>query len=229
MSSSSSSQQKQLTALIVGATGATGSSLLSQLSAEPRFRAITSLVRKAPSEALDRVTATVVDFDKLADSAAAFSGVDVVFCCLGTTRKVAGADGFVKVDHDYVIATAELAKKADVKHFSIVSSQGADSSSMFLYMSTKGKVEDKLKALQFPRLTIMQPGLLHRPESDRLMEKVASWVMPSLPVSTLARAMLRDALSQADQPAPAPAVLRLSNAEIKKLGAPAAAASSSSS
>ncbi len=225
-SSSSSSQHTQLKALIVGATGATGSALLSLLSAEPRFRSITSLVRKAPAETLERVTATTVDFDKLADSAAAFAGVDVVFCCLGTTRKVAGADGFVKVDHDYVMATADLAKKADVKHFSIVSSQGADSSSMFLYMSTKGKVEDKLKALQFPRLTIMQPGLLHRPDSDRLMEKVASWVMPSLPVSTLARAMMRDALSQADQPPQAPAVTVLSNSQIKKLGAPPAAPSS---
>lgn len=33
----------------------------------------------------------------------------MVFCCLGTTRALAGgAAGFVKIDHDYVVDSAKI-------------------------------------------------------------------------------------------------------------------------
>ena len=46
-------------------------------------------------------------------------------------------DGFYKVDHDYVVNSAKTAKDAGCKHFHLVSSQGADGKSSFLYMKTK--------------------------------------------------------------------------------------------
>ncbi len=44
------------------------------------------------------------------------------------------------MDYDYVVNCAKVAKEANVPHMSYVSSQGAASSSFFLYLKTKGEV-----------------------------------------------------------------------------------------
>lgn len=46
-------------------------------------------------------------------------------------------DGFVRVDRDYVLKSAELAKAGGCKHFNLLSSKGADKSSSFLYLQVK--------------------------------------------------------------------------------------------
>lgn len=256
MSSSSSSASAKLNVLILGSTGATGKPLLAQLEKCDRVNEITALVRRLPPTAVichtdleepPRVKYVAVDFDSLltdkADNAE-FRQKDVVFCCLGTTRKDAGsAEAFVKVDHDYVLAAAKLAHSARVPHFSIVTAAGSNADSWFLYMQTKGKVENALKALNFSHLSIFQPGLLLRPDNTRFGEKLATWFMPALPTSTLATAMLQDALNQARPGGEAPSHGRhdvevFGNNAIKQLAAaaattaaaaPAAASSASSS
>jgi oxidoreductase len=227
-SSSSSPPSVSLKVVVVGSTGATGTALVAQLLQESAIARISALVRKAPpasDTASDgdgaKLEHRVVDFDNLKSTAdGVFNGVDVVFCTLGTTRKVAGKAGFIKVDHDYVLEAAQLARDAGVRHFSIVTSQGASASSLFLYMSVKGKVEDALRAMKWPHLTILQPGMLDRPNSQRIIERIAASIIPALPVSTLACAMMRNAIAQAQADKSADgSVTVLSNGEIKKLGA----------
>jgi oxidoreductase len=72
------------------------------------------------------------------------SGYDVFFCCLGTTRGKAGKQGFYKVDYKYVVSSAKLAIHFKIPHYSLVTSQGADKSSCFFYLSTKGKAEHEI-------------------------------------------------------------------------------------
>jgi oxidoreductase len=59
------------------------------------------------------------------------------------------AEQFKKVDYEYVAKSAELAKKANVPHFSLVTAQGANANvwasdmKLFhglLYTQTKGRV-----------------------------------------------------------------------------------------
>ena len=45
--------------------------------------------------------------------------------------------GFIKVDRDYVIQAAEVAKSAGCQHFNLVSSTGADKNSSILFNRTK--------------------------------------------------------------------------------------------
>ena len=106
-----------------------------------------------------RIQQKIVDFDSLEASREAFAGVDVAFCCLGTTRGQAGAAGFVKVrcysaelgtvltkycwlqvDHDYVLSAARLLKEAGTQELHLLTSQGSNPTSWLLYPSTKGKV-----------------------------------------------------------------------------------------
>lgn len=217
-----------------------------------RVRQISAAVRRAPAaaaaaadESEPRIKYVTIDYDSMLSDKAdntEFRAIDVVFCCLGTTRKDAGsAEAFIKVDHDYVLAAARLALSAGVPHFSIVTASGSNADSWFLYMQTKGKVENALKALNFSHLSIFQPGLLLRPDNTRFGEKLATWFMPALPTATLASAMLQDALNQARPAGEAPPHGRhdveiFGNNAIKQLAAaattaaaaaPAAAASSS--
>ncbi|NXP21006.1 HTAI2 Oxidoreductase, partial [Scytalopus superciliaris] len=147
----------------------------------------------------------VVDFERLGEHAAAFQGHDVGFCCLGTTRAKAGADGFVRVDRDYVAQAAELARAGGCKHFVLQSSQGANAQSRFLYLRVKGEVENLVQAVGFDRCTILRPAvLLCKRQESRPMEwitqqflGVVAQVFPtaySVPVETVARAMVASVL-----------------------------------
>lgn len=43
----------------------------------------------------------------------------------------------MRVDRDYVLKSAELAKAGGCKHFNLLSSKGADKSSSFFYLQVK--------------------------------------------------------------------------------------------
>ena len=88
--------------IVVGATGAVGTALLSVLRAEPSCD-VTALVRR-PVEL--GVRSVIIDFERMADHAAAFTGQDIALCCLGTTIAAVGGDkdAFRRVDHDYPLA-----------------------------------------------------------------------------------------------------------------------------
>ena len=154
-----------------------------------------------------KVQQEIVDFEQLEQSSSAFSGVDTAFCCLGTTRAVAGAEGFVKVDHDYVLSSARILHYNNCTDFHLLTSKGASASSWLLYPSTKGQVEKAVMELAFPRLSIYRPGLLlcDRPNRPRRMfeefaQKVAGWIDKShgwsIPTNLLASAMVSNAATE---------------------------------
>uniref|UniRef100_A0A673M425 Protein HTATIP2 n=1 Tax=Sinocyclocheilus rhinocerous TaxID=307959 RepID=A0A673M425_9TELE len=138
----------------------------------------------------------------------AFQGHDVGYCCLGTTKAKAGAEGFVRVDHDYVLKSAELAKAGGCSHFHLESSKGADKTSSFLYLKTKGQVEAEIEDL-FERFSIYRPAvLLVDREESRPAEWVAqkflgafSSVFPtmSIPITAVARAMVVNTLKDGEE------------------------------
>ncbi|XP_072045737.1 oxidoreductase HTATIP2-like [Amphiura filiformis] len=204
------------TAFVVGYTGETGKALVKTLANTKVFSKVTLIGRRQVEYEEDmlkdfNVEQKVVDFDKLDESADVFQGHDVGFCCMGTTRGKAGVEGFKKVDRDYVLKTAELAKSGGTTHFHLVSSQGADANSSLLYPQVKGQVEDTVKEMGFEKLSIYRPGLLM---CDRKESRAGEWVLrkmlapveyaaPGLattPTSTLAKAMIH--ATAAPQPEP---------------------------
>ena len=153
----------QLTAFVLGATGEVGREVVNALAAHEAFIKIVIIGRRKlelNGEKFKKFDNSVVDFEKLEEYADKFQGFDAGFCCLGTTRGKAGADGFVKVDHDYVVGSAKLALKGGTKQFHLVSSTGANKNSMFLYPKTKGQVEEEISQMGFERASIYRPGLL---------------------------------------------------------------------
>ncbi|MED6243395.1 Oxidoreductase htatip2, partial [Ataeniobius toweri] len=125
---------------ILGASGETGKVLLRELLERNIFSKITLIGRRQltfEDKEYENLVQEVINFEKLDDYAAAFMGHDVGYCCLGTTRAKAGADGFIRVDHDYVLKSAELAKAGGCTQFHLESSRGADKNSNFLYLKVK--------------------------------------------------------------------------------------------
>lgn len=169
-------RQMNRSCFILGASGETGRVLLKELLQRNIFSKITLIGRRTLSfqgEEHDHLVQEVVDFEKLDDYAAAFQGHDVGYCCLGTTRAKAGADGFVRVDRDYVLNAARLAKAGGVAHFHLQSSRGADKTSRFLYLQVKGQVEEDVEGLGFERYTVYRPGVLL---VDRQESRPGEWM-----------------------------------------------------
>ncbi|KAG8129723.1 putative Oxidoreductase HTATIP2-like protein [Naja naja] len=229
MAVSSSEEQKKQNCFILGASGETGKELLLEILKQQKFSRVTLIGRRKlhfEGTLYSNVAQEVVDFEKLDESAAAFQGHDVGFCCLGTSRAKAGADGFVRVDRDYVEHAAKLAKAGGCHHFILESSKGADSSSSFLYLKTKGEVENRIKALEFDRFSIFRPAVLlcDRQESrpvewvTRKVLGVAAHFFPTymtIPTTTVARAMANIAVMPAKD---GQKVEVLENAAIHALG-----------
>merc|ERR1719500_1774892 len=157
---------KGMVALVLGASGETGSQVVRALVQREEFVKVILVNRRQlqfPDERQynEKIVQHIVDFDNLSlVHSEVFRGVDTAFCCLGTTRRIAGSEGFVKVDHDYVLAAATLLKQAGCPEFHLLTSTGAKASSWLLYPSTKGKVEEAVKRLGFNKLSIYRPGLL---------------------------------------------------------------------
>ncbi|MBI1668199.1 NAD(P)H-binding protein [Capnocytophaga periodontitidis] len=154
-------------ALIIGATGATGKDLLSQLLADDTYAEVHCFVRKPLALTHPKLHAHVVDFDTPEAWADLLHG-DVAFSCLGTTLAVAGSkDAQWRVDYDYQYAFAQQCKANGVPTFVLVSAAGATAQSKLFYNRMKGQLEDAIKALDFSCLLIFQPSVLIRSNSDR--------------------------------------------------------------
>ena len=66
-------------------------------------------------------------------------------------------EGFRKVDFDYVVASAKMAKKNGCKQFHLVSSSGANKNAFLLYPKTKGEAEEEISKIDFEKTAIYRP------------------------------------------------------------------------
>ncbi|CAJ0608561.1 unnamed protein product [Cylicocyclus nassatus] len=162
------------TAFVLGATGAVGTQLVEALLKSKQFKKIVIIGRRKIPQENESIEQVIVNFDEIEKHSDSFKDVDVGFCALGTTRGKAGKEGFYKVDHDYVVNSAKVAKEQGVKEFVLVTAAGANENSFFLYPKTKGETERDVDALGFDKFLIMHPGFLEGPrEESRLLESIA--------------------------------------------------------
>jgi uncharacterized protein YbjT (DUF2867 family) len=164
-------------AIIVGSSGLVGSSLVKQLDNDDVFTNIRALVRKKSGHSYKKVEEIEVDFNNLPEEV--FVGAEIVFCCLGTTiKKAASQEAFRKVDFEYPLGTAKIAKAKGVKCFIVVTAMGSDASSTVFYNRVKGQIENALTDLDFDRLGIFRPSLLLGERSEtRIGERIGQIVM----------------------------------------------------
>ncbi|PBK69060.1 hypothetical protein ARMSODRAFT_1038639 [Armillaria solidipes] len=181
------------TALIIGATGQTGQHLLKELLASSHFTKVGEYGRRLTdleslSTGKDKLVQKAIDFEKLEESGLKDGKWDVVFITLGTTRKAAGgAEGFQRIDRDYVINSAREARVPEHQQSVVYLSSGsANAKSSFLYPRCKGQTEEALASMGYSDTIVFHPGLLAgtaRPQS-RMPEVIAEGVINTLRLSS---------------------------------------------
>ena len=194
--------KKDMKALIIGATGATGKDLVNQLLNDKDFDEIEVFGRKPLNIDDPKLKNHIVDFEKPEEWKDLVKG-DVAFSCLGTTLKDAGSkEAQRKVDFDYQLNFAKAAKENNVEDFVLISAYGANPNSKIFYSRMKGELEEEVKKLHFNKLTIFNPGMLERKNSARTGEVLGSRIIKfanklglfesqkPLPTSILAQAMI---------------------------------------
>lgn len=189
-------------ALVIGATGATGKDLVSQLLTDKGYDEVNVFVRRPLAVENPKLKTHIVNFDKPEEWKDLVKG-DVAFSCLGTTLKAAGSkEAQRKVDYDYQYNFAKAAKENEVEDYILVSSYGANPKSKIFYSRMKGELEQSIKDLHFNKLTILQPGMLARKDSERTGEVLGGKIIKfankfgvltqqkPLPTEVLAKAMI---------------------------------------
>jgi uncharacterized protein YbjT (DUF2867 family) len=168
-------------ALVVGATGLIGGQLLDLLLQSDRYDKVIAITRKSIPKSHNKLVVSVVDFDNLKTNAGLLKADDV-FCCLGTTMKVAGSkEAFKKVDYEYPLKVAELCKEQGTQQFLLVSALDANPKSKIFYNQVKGEVEEAISHLQFETFHIFRPSLLLGSREElRIGEKIGQILFSTL-------------------------------------------------
>jgi uncharacterized protein YbjT (DUF2867 family) len=147
-------------AIIAGVTGLVGNLCLEKLHAKQLYNKITAVTRKTLRPSILGVENVVINFDEIEKYSNQLTG-DHAFCALGTTIHKAGSkEAFRKVDFEYALRFANIAKQNGAQKFILVSAIGADANSNIFYSKVKGELESELEKLGFDSLIIMQPSLL---------------------------------------------------------------------
>ncbi|MCF7751916.1 oxidoreductase [Bacillus subtilis subsp. subtilis] len=193
--------------MLVGATGLVGGQVLQQVLDDARCDAVIAPTRR-PLEVTDPVLHNpVVDFERLPVDAPWWA-VDAVICALGSTIRQAGSrEVFARIDHDYPLQVSTLAQAHGAHAFVLNSAMGADAGSRIFYNQVKGRLEQDLRGLGYPSLTLVRPGLIGGERAERRTgEHLASAVLGVLgpvlprawrinPAANIAAAMVEAALA----------------------------------
>lgn len=201
--------------MIFGASGLVGNLLLKELINDPAYNKVVVFVRKP----LVIVNSKVEEVSLNEFESYGVEDIDVsasqVFCCLGTTIKIAGSqEAFRKVDYELPVRIGAWSKSKGIPVFAAISSIGANADSGNFYLRTKGEMEDGLKSFQFSKLILVRPSLLLGTRNEFRMgeelAKVFSGVMNllffgplkkyrAIKASKVARAMIILANSEAGE------------------------------
>ncbi|WP_042151676.1 MULTISPECIES: NAD-dependent epimerase/dehydratase family protein [unclassified Pseudoalteromonas] len=169
------------TAIVLGATGLIGQNLTLKLAQQSHINKVIAVTRKTVDYSHPKIENQVVDFSLLEQYSQTFLG-DILFSCLGTTKKQAGSTEAQRIiDVDYQLTAAKLAANNGVSEYFLVSSSGSNATSKNAYLQMKGELENKIMGLGFERICIFQPSLLLGERNHvRIGEKLGSWILPTL-------------------------------------------------
>ena len=151
----------QKSAIILGATGLTGSLVLKQLLSNESYTNIKLFSRTSCGIQHSKLEEHLVDVLHLENVKSVFTA-DQLFCCIGTTKKkTPDPELYSKIDFGIPAEAAMLCKENNIPVMAIVSAIGADSKSKIFYNRTKGKMEDAVQSAGIERTYILRPSIIY--------------------------------------------------------------------
>ena len=158
-------------ALVIGSTGLVGNLLVNELIAK---NISTIAVTRRPIKNNSYSNSLLeVDFNSAIDNKK-IPPCDHIYICLGSTIKKAGSQqAFRKVDFEYSLEFAKIARNMGAKKISLVSSVGANCNSKNFYLRVKGELEEAINNLDYDQINIYRPSLLIGTRDEtRFLEKM---------------------------------------------------------
>nr|WP_067056941.1 NAD(P)H-binding protein [Mucilaginibacter sp. L294] len=199
-------------AIIAGASGLIGSNLVNILLEAPQYAEVLVIVRKELPIQHKKLVQLVINFDELHKHAEVIKG-HAVFSCLGTTKsQTPDKKLYRKIDYDYPLQLAQIAKQNGVDQYHVVTALGANKNSSTFYLKLKGELEDELQKQELKTLHIYQPSMLMgERERNHWLEKIATGIFKvidpllvgglkkyrSIKGATVAHAMFKKSLESA--------------------------------
>ncbi len=169
------------TAILLGATGLTGSHLLDKLLANDDYQQVKIFTRRTTGKTHPKLIKILCDLLNLEEQADKFVA-DEVFCCIGTTKaKTPDKTLYHAIDYGIPVACAKLAERNKIATLSVISAIGADEKSSVFYSRTKGEMEQAILQCNIANILIYRPSLIYGERADnRLGEKVGTAVVKGL-------------------------------------------------
>jgi uncharacterized protein YbjT (DUF2867 family) len=169
------------TALLIGSSGLVGSHCLDYLLADEYYSHVEILVRRPLAVEHPKLIQHELNFEQLNEEVSKIK-VNDVYCCLGTTIKIAGSqEAFRAVDFTYPIEIAKLCRANGADQFLLVTALGANPNSSIFYNRVKGEVEASISKLDFKSIYIFQPSLLlgkrpNRRLGEEIGQNISKWL-----------------------------------------------------
>lgn len=147
-------------AIIIGATGLTGSVILDKLLVDDRYSKIKIFSRKSIKDENPKIiekTGSLFELDNFKNDFIA----DEVYCCIGTTaKKTPDKIIYKKIDYGIPVAAAKLSKENGINTFLVVSALGADINSSIFYSKTKGEMERDVAKENITNTYFLRPSVI---------------------------------------------------------------------
>jgi len=166
---------------LFGPTGLIGNEILKLLENDSYFENINVVSRRPVELKSKKSNLNIIDFKDFNSYLNVIDGSDVVLAAIGTTQSKVGFNKkkYREIDFDIISNTVKACKEKNIKHFSFVSSAGADINNKSFYLKLKGEIEKEVESQQLNSSTVYRPSLLlgNRKE-NRFGEKVAQILIP---------------------------------------------------
>lgn len=169
------------TAIIIGATGLTGSLLLKKLLEDIDYSKVKLFGRRSCNIQNSKIEEHIVDLFDLKNYKQQFRA-DVVFCCVGTTKaKTKDEQTYRKIDFGIPVAAAKLCQENVIRKFIVISAIGADPNSKVFYNQVKGDMEEAIIKFKISQTYILRPSLIiGERDEQRLGERLAKFVLQAV-------------------------------------------------
>ena len=162
---------KTIRAVIFGATGLAGSSVLDECLKHPRVTKVTVVSRRSTAKKHDKLKEIIhqnfLDYSSIENS---LREHNTCFYCLGVSQtKVRDEKKYHEMTYDYTIAAAKTLSQVNKElTFCFLSGAGTDPKmkSRFMWARIKGKAERDLESIPLKNLYNFRPGLI-QPIGDK--------------------------------------------------------------
>ena len=123
----------------------------------------------------------LIDFSNYDDYLSVIENSDIVLAAIGTTQSKVNFNKkkYGDIALGIVSKIAKACKEKKVKHFSFVSSAGADIKNKSFYLKLKGQIEQEVKSYKLNSSSVYRPSLLlGKRKESRYGEQLAQFIIP---------------------------------------------------